>query len=257
MPEIVIYELHKKPRQVSVEGDSCTIGRKEGSDVLLIHTSVSRDHARVRSMGFKTWGLEPLSTSAQLMLNGKDVPEFQRIKEGDEIQIGPYVLVFSLRKDALEFYRGKAMARLDGEEAGASQAQQRVALDMAKESGQLAAATAFVDAKVLARFHERIRAAQKAWIQNVSPGPDGKIHTIHLEESKPCLIGKGRASDLKIKGLSWGKPAAIHWQETCYVITHTMWFPKMTVNNKPCKTASLADGDIIAIGANLFRFRSG
>ncbi len=257
MPEIVVYELHKTPRQVSVEGDVCTIGRNENSDVLLIHTSVSREHARVRSMGFKTWGLEAMSPNASLQLNGAPVPEVKRVKEGDEVQIGPYLLIFSLRKDALDFYRGKAMARLDGNEAGVRQAEQRMAVDMAKETGQLNAATAYVDASVLARFHERIRAAQKAWIQNVSPGPDGKIHTIHLEEAKACLIGKGKKADLRIRGFSWGKPAEIRWKETCYVITHTMWFPKMTVNNKPCKTSPLADGDIIAIGSNLFRFRSG
>ncbi len=257
MPTIIIYEAGHEPIQVRVEEELFGIGRAESNDVVLPHPAVSRFHVKIRQVSLREFQLEPVGQDKRVVVNGAQVRGPVRIREGAEIGIGPYVLLFSLKADAMAFYQGRERGALTVPEEFESEQRLKSALETAKESGALSASTTFMDHEVLERFHRRIAAAQKSWIQNVEPGPDGRIHTIHLTENRICRIGKGKDVDLRLKGLVLGsKPTTIKWKGAAYVVEHFYWFPKMRINGEAKREHRLRDSDLIQIGRNLFRFRS-
>ncbi len=279
MPTIVIYEMGSDARQIQSAETVIRVGRDEDSEVLLVHPSVSRQHCRIVATGIKAWQLEVGNQDNTVLLGGQALTEAKALREGDEIQVGPYMLIFSLRADALGFYQGKTLEHHRGTCAdcgwtGEIRAFQGTAIcpacgskkfksgadekgaKAAKQSGALKATTEYMDPNVLARYHERIRAAKKAWLQNVTPGPDGQLNTYHLEESKPCVLGKGKGVDVPLRGFTLGKPSVVRWEGTGYVVEHGFFFPGMKINGQSCKQARLKDGDVIVIGGNQLRFRN-
>jgi thioredoxin reductase (NADPH) len=75
---------------VVVEGDSLTIGRLTGNDLVLNHRSVSRTHAGIKEFHGEFW-LFNLSNSNGTVLNGELVDKTP-LADGDVIQIGRYML---------------------------------------------------------------------------------------------------------------------------------------------------------------------
>ena len=256
MPVLIVHEIGKEPTLETLEGKVVTIGRSPDSDVLLLDPAVSRLHAMIRQSGYKEYLVKPAGKGNIVVVNGKEIKDPFSLREGAEIRIGPVLLIFSMRSDALSFYRGTEISRPE-QKRGPLDNLPAAPLDLARDTGGPEAPTAFMDAKSLRKHHELLRASQKAWIQNVSPGPRGEIQTLHLKVEQPCLIGKGRSVDLRLKGLTLGlRPTVIRWKEEGYEIEHSIWYPSMNVNGSPCKESPLADGDLIQIGSNLFRFRS-
>ncbi|MFT3695939.1 MAG: ATP-binding protein [Kofleriaceae bacterium] len=90
-----------------------TIGR-DGADVLLTESDVSRHHARISwtPLGYK---LEDLRSSNGTMLNGTRVETSAVVKVGDRIQIGRSVFVLSLQDEL-----SKRVARVQRLEAVAT-----------------------------------------------------------------------------------------------------------------------------------------
>ncbi len=256
MPVLVIREMGKPARQVEFEENVATIGRAQGSTLRLADSAVSRVHATLREAAYKQWVLQPAGPRTPVRLDGIDLQGMGKLREGSDIFIGPIQIIFSLRSDALAFYQGKQLAQRDpGELSGIGR--RPGPLVMARDTATPEAATAFMDADSLRAHHERLRAAENAWIQNVTPNPEGRIETFHLEESRPCLLGKGAKADLPLKGFTLGsKPDRVVWEGDAYVVQHRLWLPRLLVNGARCQEARLADGDLIQLGPNIFRFRT-
>jgi pSer/pThr/pTyr-binding forkhead associated (FHA) protein len=72
-------------------GDSITIGRDESVELQLGDKAVSRRHAHVRVEG-ETAVIEDLESRNGTFVNAEPVEEPQRLRVGDEIQLGATVL---------------------------------------------------------------------------------------------------------------------------------------------------------------------
>jgi hypothetical protein len=85
-----IYELRKR---------SLSIGRSRESDIFLEDLAVSRLHASIESIGNGNYVLKDEGSANGTKLNGQMVNKYQTytLREGDRIQLGQTVLVFSRR----------------------------------------------------------------------------------------------------------------------------------------------------------------
>jgi len=83
-----IYELRKR---------SLSIGRSRESDIFLEDQAVSRLHASIESIGNENYALKDEGSANGTKLNGQMVNKYQTytLREGDRIQLGQTVLVFS------------------------------------------------------------------------------------------------------------------------------------------------------------------
>lgn len=73
-------------RLVDLRGETLTIGRTEGNDLVLNHPSVSRRHARFELRG-ETWWILDLNSTNGVKLNGSPVAE-TAIKRDDRLLVG-------------------------------------------------------------------------------------------------------------------------------------------------------------------------
>lgn len=74
--------------------DETTIGRSTGNVVVLREAKVSRQHAIIRRTG-NHWTIEDLQSSNGVLINGAQVTD-GALQDGDEIQIGDFVLKIEL-----------------------------------------------------------------------------------------------------------------------------------------------------------------
>lgn len=84
---------------IVLESEGLTIGRLIGNDLCLNHRAVSRTHAGIKEISGDFW-LFNLSKSNGTLLNGELV-EKTPLAEGDQVQIGPYLLRVSYVQTAL------------------------------------------------------------------------------------------------------------------------------------------------------------
>ena len=78
------------------------IGRDAGNHVQLTMPEVSKRHAQVE-FAQDGWRIRDLDSRNGLSVNGKRVRE-AKLKDGDRLGIGPYILVFEIEK-ALHTYK--------------------------------------------------------------------------------------------------------------------------------------------------------
>jgi len=97
---VVRVEEGKEPGRVyEVRKDSLSIGRSRESDIFLEDLAVSRLHASIVNMGNGNYGLKDEGSANGTKVNGQLVAKYQTfpLQEGDRIQLGQTVLVFSKR----------------------------------------------------------------------------------------------------------------------------------------------------------------
>lgn len=75
-----------------IEKPAITIGRIDGNDVQLSHTTVSKQHARVFVDGGAFW-IEDVGSVNGTLVNDQDVKR-QKLASNDRIKIGKFCLVF-------------------------------------------------------------------------------------------------------------------------------------------------------------------
>ncbi|MGD8504274.1 MAG: FHA domain-containing protein, partial [Syntrophobacterales bacterium] len=81
-------------KDFDLAGDSKTIGREPGNDIVVENLLVSGYHARVDAAG-KDYILTDLQSKNGTFVNGEQVTS-KKLKNGDQILIGKHLLVFSL-----------------------------------------------------------------------------------------------------------------------------------------------------------------
>jgi FHA domain len=97
---VVSVEEGKEPGRVyPVNKESLSIGRSRESDIFLEDLAVSRLHASILNMGNGNYALKDEGSANGTKVNGQLVNKYQTypLQEGDRIQLGQTVLVFSRR----------------------------------------------------------------------------------------------------------------------------------------------------------------
>jgi FHA domain len=97
---IVRVEEGKEPGRVyEVRKEELSIGRSRESDIFLEDLAVSRLHAKIVSLGNGNYALKDEGSANGTKVNGQLVNKYQTypLQEGDKIQLGQTVLVFSRR----------------------------------------------------------------------------------------------------------------------------------------------------------------
>ena len=80
------------------EKDSIFIGRLISSEIVLEHKTVSRIHAGINFRDGR-YEIVNLSSSSKITINGRVLPPQKEdvLADGDNIQIGPFLIVVDLR----------------------------------------------------------------------------------------------------------------------------------------------------------------
>ncbi len=97
---IVRIEEGKEPgRAYEVRKETLSIGRSRESDIFLEDLAVSRLHASIINLGNNNYALRDEGSANGTKVNGQTVNKYQPypLQEGDKIQLGQTVLVFSKR----------------------------------------------------------------------------------------------------------------------------------------------------------------
>ena len=97
---IVRVEEGKEPGRIyEVRKEELSIGRSRESDIFLEDLAVSRLHAKIVSLGNGNYALKDEGSANGTKVNGQLVNKYQTypLQEGDKIQLGQTVLVFSRR----------------------------------------------------------------------------------------------------------------------------------------------------------------
>jgi hypothetical protein len=97
---IVRVEEGKEPGRIyEVRKESLSIGRSRESDIFLEDLAVSRLHASILNMGSGNYALKDEGSANGTKVNGQLVNKYQTypLQEGDRIQLGQTVLIFTRR----------------------------------------------------------------------------------------------------------------------------------------------------------------
>lgn len=84
----------------------CSLGRSADNTVVLRNERVSRRHALIHMQGADEWWLVDLGSSNGTYVNRIRVHQPQRLRDGDQIGVGPFTLVFRQSTTAPEFDLG-------------------------------------------------------------------------------------------------------------------------------------------------------
>jgi adenylate cyclase len=98
--------LHRDETEPVPITGNCSLGRAIGNDVILVDDRVSRRHATIHAQGDNEFWLVDLGSRNGTYLNGRRVSQPTRLRDGDRIQIGTFVLTFRLSRDAAERLSG-------------------------------------------------------------------------------------------------------------------------------------------------------
>jgi hypothetical protein len=96
----VRVEEGKEPGRVyEIRKNELSIGRSRESDIFLEDLAVSRLHAKILNMGNGVYALKDEGSANGTKVNGQVVNKYQNypLQEGDKVQLGQTVLVFSRR----------------------------------------------------------------------------------------------------------------------------------------------------------------
>ena len=233
MAILLIREPGQIDRRVQLKGKETTIGRDEAADIVLPHTTVSRQHARIIRKTKDTAFVENLSEKNTLLLNGKKTQK-EKINTKDTVQIGKFTLVYF--GDNLspmdQFFEGKSLEEFPiyARTANATKGDGTFSLSAAEAQKLLRVGNLTRNA--------RIYSSDKR--QQWTPGKNA--------------IGFGGSEAIPVDGwFTGGKVAEIHWDGATHVLEKQSMLSTVLLNgNKLSKATSLQDGDQIQIGKSSF-----
>jgi pSer/pThr/pTyr-binding forkhead associated (FHA) protein len=101
MPKIVLKKDSEIVQIFRLEAKFLRVGSDRLADVKIDDWTVGKEEAAIWPKG-QQFFIKPVGAFPQLFVNGAEVSAEQALKDGDEIKIGPYVLVFSRLPEELE-----------------------------------------------------------------------------------------------------------------------------------------------------------
>ncbi len=223
MPKIIVKFNEAVIREVPLDREQFTIGRKPDNDVVIDNPAVSGHHAklsRVQAVYF----LEDLGSTNGTFVNEKKIDKRQ-LKDGDRVTIGKHVL----------FYEDEAKG-LALPTAPAADTDKTMILDTQKQRELLKA-----EQTIQPKPKERIGV-----LQVLSGGTDKKEYQL---TGRIVLIGSQDGSTVKLTGWFAPKVAAmISRRPAGYNISLSEDGKKVLVNGTPIQgRADLKDGDLLEV----------
>jgi len=94
MPKIVLRKDSEIIQIFRLEAKSLRVGSDQQADVKIDDWTVGKEEAIIWPKG-QTFCIKPAGAFPQLAVNGAEVSGERALSDGDEIKIGPYILVFS------------------------------------------------------------------------------------------------------------------------------------------------------------------
>ncbi|HXF49522.1 MAG TPA: FHA domain-containing protein [Verrucomicrobiae bacterium] len=101
MPKIVLKKDSEIIQIFRLEAKNLRVGSDRLADVKIDDWTVGKEEAVIWPKG-QQFFIKPVGAFPQLFVNGAEVSAEQVLKDGDEIKIGPYVLVFSRLPEEME-----------------------------------------------------------------------------------------------------------------------------------------------------------
>src|SRR5215468_12086521 len=98
MSKLVLYLPDGTTLDIPLDRERMTIGRRAGNDVVLPNLAVSGEHAAVVTILADSF-LEDLGSTNGTLVNGKPIAK-HFLRDGDHIDIGRHVLVYSMDDSA-------------------------------------------------------------------------------------------------------------------------------------------------------------
>ena len=269
MITLVVHELGKKPRTGTYNQNVVEIGRDSGSDLVLGNVAVSRNHAKIFLAQDGKYYIQLHTEKNPILLNGEAIHTHTYLEEGDEIQLGRYLIIFSLKEEILAKYLQQKGNRYEArcESCGwLGTLSEHVPTSSCPRCGHTGFTrlddfsnkvtskenTASIGLDELENLHTRTRTAKHARIERVG-GAVGVKSRADLEETSTCTIG-GSESDLALAGFRLGGSASVVWNGKEYEVYRAGFLPRLKINGASKKKSGLKNGDLLTLGKNQFRF---
>ena len=215
-PHLLIDSDSGNARVFDLEGKRWCIGREPKCDIQLDEATVSRRHAQIEKSDGAFW-VENLSRSATMAVNGRPAKR-QRLHSGDQIQIGPHILVFISKR---------------AEDA-------RDELDAAPEH------TIFADSAPVRSLAPRLI---------LDTGGD-TARTFHLEGNR-LILGRSVEADIRLDDPSVSRiHGAIEKEDAGYAAVNLCNQSPLKVNQEVVTRRRLYSGDQIQLGTTVLAFMS-
>jgi hypothetical protein len=274
MPTIVIHALNQPPQKFDWEGKEIKVGRDPATNHLVLPgKTISRENAVFRSEPDGRWHVTCVSETNPVVVDGALTSATAFVGEGSEILLGTeYLLIFSRDAFTAATYMGdkshfsrsvcggcrwsgmvstlrrKPTCPRCGSADLRSESQYR--RDAAAQLVSMDTTTTVDPAEVRSKL-ATLRTARRSRIERVDGREGGKKE---LSEDHDVVIGKTPEAHFKLAGVNWGGGVVIRWNGRGYEARSTVSFPGMRVNGVKVDAAQLANGDVIEVGSNRFRF---
>ena len=221
--EFLVLEKDQEPRIFRVTSTDIKVGRSDDVDLVLPNVSVSREHARIY-VTERGWRIIDLKSRNGVLVNGEMVTK-KRLKNGDQIQLGKYLLVLYTDVVEEEFQQGW------------SPIGNRVAKYV----------TARVDKQHLDAVRKNI---QK--IRNCVLYCEADKTSIPLGKQSVMFGGK---EGIPVTGsLGLGYIAMINWDGSSHVLKKLSFLTTVEVNGSSTKQYTLVVNDRFRIGKTWFQY---
>ena len=217
-------------KEFELTGESLTIGREPGNDIIVENLLVSGYHARIDSAG-RDYVLTDLQSKNGTFLNGEKVTS-TRLKNGDQILIGKHTLIFTLHPEEIE--------------DDLKLTEETMFLEVAQGGSEASAP----DPQSPKLDSTAVSAERPAVLTFVTGGSEDYELT-----KKLVKLGKGEEADIRLGGLFAPKVAAtISRRPTGYHLSPT-GRAKVKVNNIQIQSSHrLKEFDTIEIGPAKLQF---
>ena len=231
---IVIQESGQPDRIFQLTKREMIIGRGRSSDLILPHTTVSKEHAQIKLDGSQ-YEISNISKGNTLLMNGQNVSDGpHRFEHGAKFQIGRYTLLFfgDNLNPIQQFHNGQSLGELPlyvrTSQANRSDATFQLSPAMVQKT---------LKQGNLIR-NARIVSGDQTW----TPG-DAKL-----------VFGKGAA--VPISGFFTGANVAeIEWDGGSHILKKTSFMTKVILNgNAISNPTALNEGDQFTVGGVSFTY---
>ena len=235
MALFIIRESGQPDRRFKLKGRQITIGREEGTMLVLPNTTVSRQHATINRPEKNKAVIAAASEECTILHNGTRITETS-LSTGDSLQIGRYTLVFfgDTLSPIEQFFEGKGLDEFPvyARTANATKAD---------GTFQLSAA----DAQRMLRTGNITRSAR---VVRVS---DSQTWT-----PSNGTLTFGKQQDIAVSGwFVMGKVCEIRWDGAAHVIESFGFPSRVRVGDASISEArSLSDGDSFSVGGDEYRY---
>jgi len=272
MPTFIVHHKGDSPKFAVVDDPVVTFGRDASCSVVLADRTVSRHHLRMRLYANGSWLIDAVKPENPVIVNGTFVGQAVALEEGAEIQIGDYLVIFSLDQRARDvylserkFYEGVCSGCSWTGQIGVRNQQPlcpRCGTQISERKDDLTGVgvqampdvvgeTAYIPPGGLAQLHEMLQVATKARLEPTSGTPG---QPVKLAKEKPCTLGKPGVCDLPVDGLLLGGKATVTWSGEAWTARFEGGLMSgLQVNGTRTREMALKAGDLLQVGKGKYR----